>query len=239
VSKLHSVFDKRINFVPEIILNTRARRFKVIASTLGVATMLVALLWPVIYLTGYNDDAVEKIIVLQEMYNNYKVKADDVRLLERETEEVLGKKMLLDQVAKNARIWGPVLQVVADSVPGEMWFYSFTLTPYSDSAIISATSEQPAEGVTTPAATNTPTGADGQPLATDPSAEKLPEGTTSIITIRGGAMAVDTVGKFMYKINTLYNFGRVDLKSITRSAETNTIDFELQVVLEEEVGRGA
>jgi Tfp pilus assembly protein PilN len=239
VSKLHNVYDKKINFVPEIILNTRARRIKIGASTLGIATLLVVLLWPVIYLNEYNHDSVEKIITLQEMYNNYKVQADDVRLLARETEDILGKKALLDQVAKNARIWGPVLQVVSDSVPGEMWFYSFTLTPYVDSADGASVNEKNSPALTTPSATNSSTSENSQSPAAIAEDKQLPEGDKSIITIRGGAKAVDAVGKFMYKINTLYNFGRVDLKSITRSEESNTIDFELQVVLEEEVGRGA
>ncbi len=237
MNKLHNVFDKRINFVPEIILKTRARRVKSLAAIIIVLLLALALLGPVIQMNNYNDEAVEKIITLQMMYNDYKIKADDVRLLERETEEIEAKQLLLDQVAKNSKIWGPVLQVVADSVPGEMWFYNFELQPYGNpEAEETAATEG---GTTTPAGTEAGTTEGGQSAAVIPSADKIPEGRTSVIAIKGGAQAVDTVGKFMYKLNTLYNFGRVELKSITRSTENNTIDFELQIILEEEVGRGA
>ena len=229
MNKLHNAFDKRINFVPEIILNTRARRLKAMGAGVAGVLLFVLLVWPVLYLNAYNRDSVEKIIVLQVMYNDYKEKADDVRRLERETQEVLGKKDLLDQVAKNARVWGPVLQVVADSVPGEMWFYALELTPYTDpfqaQAQAQAETETADPATEDPAQATTPAAATNQTLSPIPGAEQIPQGRTSVITIRGGAKTVDTVGKFMYKLNTLYNFGRVDLKGITRSAENNTIDF--------------
>ena len=199
---------KNINFVPENILLSRKKKVKKTFFLLVAVAIVILFIWPYSYLYFINSSADKKIVKLQMMKMEYQSLADTVTDIRNKKEKINNDIVLLRDVEENRKAWKPVLDLLCASVPGQMWFTSLDLGP---SIKDGEAADQ--EGNTDAANTTQAALASGN--------------QDNLISITGMADSVETVGRFLYKLNSEQRFDRIMLENMGRVG--NDVEFTITI----------
>lgn len=234
---------KDINFLPEQIIRAREKRKKNVLLVVLALVLLAVTLGPYGYLQWRLFQDRQELAQLQSKYRQVIEAADRVEELVKKRTATEDQAKQLKRLIEGRSTWPKMLEEIEMSVPEDVWFISLELKyegkgkpeeeKTSDNAQKDKGSAQQPSGQTTPQ-TQSKHGGDNQPSKNNENEEVIVvQAPPNQAVIKGKSINLENIGRFIYKLNGLPYFSKVELQEINMDEETGNLEFTILAPLKE------
>lgn len=209
---------KDINFLPERIVQAREKTKRRWFVGLLALTILAVALGPYAFLKWRLNNDQKELAQLQQKYKDVKIQVDLVRGLIDKRERLQSESKELRVVLGERKTWPRMLEDIEMIVPEDLWFTSLELK-YLE-----------------PQPQQTETGNARSGKSSGEEKTEVPKEPPNLAVLKGKSNSLEHIGRFIYKLNGLTYFSRVQLDGIIRDEKTGTLEFTITAPLKEGAG---
>jgi secreted Zn-dependent insulinase-like peptidase len=219
---------KDINFLAARNIRAREKRKTIILIVVLVLVFSAVTLVPYGYLQGRLLQDRQELAQMQSKYRQVKETADQVEELVKKRTASESQVKQLKSLIEGRSTWPKMLKELEMSVPEDVWFISLELKyegkdkPEEEKTSDNAQKDQESTQQSS-----------GQTEKTENEEVIVVQPPPNQAVIKGKSINLEHIGRFIYKLNGLPYFSKVELQEINRDMGTGSLEFTIMAPLKE------